>query len=123
MFEQVSALLPCSTAGHAVELGVRTAPQVREHRTGPNRYEGAAAMSISDHSPVGPSHTPLTGDERTMLATDAELSRVMAQALEDRDLETLTEAMAEKLSIERALDASRWETFNHRMSAEFGGGR
>lgn len=80
-------------------------------------------MSIANHGPVRPSHTPLTDDERTMLATDAELSRVMEQALADRDMETLAEAMAEKLSIERALDASRWETFNHRMSAEFGGGR
>ena len=79
-------------------------------------------MSISDHGPVEPNHTPLTDDERTLLDTDAELSRVMEQALVDKDIETLTYAMAEKLSIERALGESRWETFNHRMDREFFGG-
>ena len=79
-------------------------------------------MSISDHGPVRPSHTPLTDDERTLLDADAELSRVMEQALIDKDIETLTSAMAEKLSIERALQPSRCDTFNTRMHDEFGGG-
>ena len=79
-------------------------------------------MSISDHGPVEPNHTPLTDDERTLLDTDAELSRVMEQALADKDIETLTYAMAEKLSIERAFQSSRWDTFNHRMDREFFGG-
>ena len=68
-----------------------------------------------------PNHTPLTDDERTLTDTDAELSRVMEQALIDKDIETLTSAMAEKLSIERAFQSSRWDTFNTRMNDEFGG--
>lgn len=79
-------------------------------------------MSIANHGPVRPSHTLPSDDERLMLDTDAELSRVMEQALADRDMETLSEAMAEKLSIERAFQSSRWETFNRRMDREFGGG-
>ena len=123
--EQVSAVTHSVTCGDTVNLGTRTAPVRSTWRCiggGPNRYEGAAHMSISDHGPVEPNHTPLTDDERTLLDTDAKLSRVMEQALVDKDIETLTYAMAEKLSIERAFQSSRWDTFNHRMDREFFGG-
>ena len=79
-------------------------------------------MSIANHGPVEPSHTPLTDDERALLDTDAELSRRMEQAIEDRDIDALAEFMSEKLSIERAFQSSRWDTFNHRMDREFFGG-
>lgn len=79
-------------------------------------------MSISDHAPVRPSHTPASPDETSMFDTDAELSRVMEEALDNKDFDTLKHAIAEKLSIERALGESRWETFNHRMDREFFGG-
>lgn len=80
-------------------------------------------MSIPSDGPVRPSHTPLTDAETAMLDTDARLSQVMSEALDERDLETLVHAMAEKLSIERAFQASRWDTFNTRMGREFGGVR
>jgi len=108
-------------------LGTRTAPVrrtwrfVEEGLTTTLMQKEVAHMSISDHGPVEPNHTPLTDDERTLLDTDAELSRVMEQALADKDIETLTYAMAEKLSIERAFQSSRWDTFNARMYDEFGG--
>lgn len=79
-------------------------------------------MSIADHGPVGPSHTPLTDEERVMDATDAELSQIMQEALDAKDFDTLKYAMAEKLSIERAFQSSRWDTFNRRMNREFFGG-
>lgn len=79
-------------------------------------------MSISDHGPVRASHTRPTRDERLMLASDAELSQMVLKALDDRDFDAIPEIIAEKRSIERALEPSRWETFNHRMDREFFGG-
>lgn len=76
-------------------------------------------MSVPNTSSNG--HTPLTGDEATMLDTDLELSALMEESVENRDLDTLLQAIAEKRSIERAFQASRWDTFNHRMHNEFGG--
>ena len=73
-------------------------------------------------NPVRPSHSPLIEDESAMLDADARLSQVMQDALDNKDFGTLTEAIAEKRSIERALGESRWETFNHRMDREFFGG-
>ena len=126
--EQVIAVTFSVTCGNLVNLGTRTAPAERANVRGIRgltttlMQKEVAHMSISDHGPVEPNHTPLTDDERTLLDTDAELSRVMEQALVDKDIETLTYAMAEKLSIERAFQSSRWETFNHRMDREFFGG-
>ena len=126
--ERVIAVNDSVTCGDAVNLGTRTAPaeraNVREIRglTTTLMQKEVAHMSISDHGPVEPNHTPLTDDERALLDTDAELSRVMEQALADKDIETLTYAIAEKLSIERAFQSSRWDTFNHRMEREFFGG-
>lgn len=79
-------------------------------------------MSISDHGPVRPSHTSLSDDESALLDSDAQLSALIEQALADRDFETVTQAMAQKCSIERALHPSRWVTFNQRMVDEFFGG-
>lgn len=128
--EQVIAVTDSVTCGNRVNLGTRTAPAERANVRGirglTTTPSGISrkdwAVTHSSQGPVGPSHTPLTDDERTLLDTDAELSRVMEQALVDKDIETLTYAMAEKLSIERAFQSSRWETFNHRMDREFFGG-
>lgn len=79
-------------------------------------------MSISDHGPVGPTYAPATDEEKFSLATDAELNRVIEQAVADHDMETWKAAFAEKCSIERALGESRWETFNRWMDREFFGG-
>ena len=78
-------------------------------------------MSVADHGPVGPTHTPLASQESEWLASDAELSAVMSEALAERDIDTLADAIAEKLSIERAFQASREDTFAWRMDSEFGG--
>lgn len=79
-------------------------------------------MSISDHGPVEPEYTPPSPEERLMLATNSELSQIIFDALDAKDFDTVTYAMAEKVSIERALAESRWETFNHHMNREFFGG-
>ena len=79
-------------------------------------------MSISDHGPVRALHTPESPEETVMLDADADLSRLMQEALDNKDFDTLVYAIAEKRSIERALGESRWETFNHRMDREFFGG-
>src|SRR5699024_11659652 len=64
-----------------VTLGTRTAPVrrtwrfVEEGLTTTLMQKEVAHMSISDHGPVEPNHTPLTDDERTLLDTDAEIGR------------------------------------------------
>lgn len=73
-------------------------------------------------NPVRPSHSPLTDDESAMLDADAQLSQIMQDAIQNKDLETLADAIGEKRSIERALGESRWETFNRHMDREFFGG-
>lgn len=79
-------------------------------------------MSISDRGPVEPEYTPPSPDERLMLATNSELSQIIFDALDAKDFDTVKYAMAEKVSIERALGESRWDTFNHHMEREFFGG-
>lgn len=79
-------------------------------------------MTVSKHGPVEAEHTPPTREETLMMDDDIHLSEVIEQAIRDRDMPMLTAAMAEKWSIERAFQESRWETFNHRMNREFFGG-
>lgn len=46
------------------------------------------------------------------MTSDAALSKVITQAIQDRDLDLVVDAMAEKIDLERALDIARTETWN-----------
>ena len=76
--------------------------------------KAVAPMSI-------PRHTPLADEEAQMLDTDIALTRGMEAAVEQRDIDLLADLMAEKLSIERAFQSSRSDTFTAHMAREFGG--
>lgn len=55
------------------------------------------------------------------MRTDAALSAVIEKAIEDRDLDLIVDAMAEKMDLERALDVSRTESWNTWQSTHAGG--
>ena len=55
------------------------------------------------------------------MRTDAALSAVIEKAIEDRDLDLIVDAMAEKVDLERALDVSRTESWNTWQSTHVGG--
>lgn len=56
-------------------------------------------------------HTPATPRQDHIMRSDAALSALIEQALQDQDLDLIVDAMAEKMDLERALQASRDDTW------------
>lgn len=57
-------------------------------------------------------YLPATPRQSQILNSDIALSHMIEQAIEARDIDLLVDAMAEKRDLERALDASRTESWN-----------
>ena len=53
--------------------------------------------------------------------SDAALSNLIEQAVQDRDFDLVVDAMAEKVDLERALDASRTDSWNTWFQQQVGG--
>ena len=53
--------------------------------------------------------------------SDAALSNLIEQAVQDRDFDLVVDAMAEKVDLERALDSSRTDSWNTWFQQQAGG--
>lgn len=52
---------------------------------------------------------------------DQALSRLIEQAIQDKDIDLVADAMAEKMDLERALDTSRTDSWNTWHNQQTGG--
>lgn len=66
-------------------------------------------------------HTPATPRQEHIMNSDQALSRLIEQAIQDKDIDLVADAMAEKMDLERALDISRTDSWNTWHNQQTGG--